>query len=163
MYVIFEAFDDNTATIINTSNYERKTLTEQQLISFGKNNEVLGLSVGEHSINYINSYKFTAFESENEANDYIRENGCSYQNKKYDNGMWWYFKKTNHKIHVDYYVVTYRGDEITYVGEDIKYTPYIQSAKKYTKHDAGETAALMTKRSKTKTRWTTLRVVCRGY
>lgn len=161
MYVIFEAFDDNTATVFNTSNYERNTLTEQQLIAFGKIHDVLGLSVGERSINYINSYSFVAFESEEGANEYIKENGYSYQNKKYENGMWWYFQKTNYKVHVDYHVVTYRGEEITYVGEDIKYTPYIQSAKKYTKQEAGETAALMTRRSKTKTRWTTLRVVAR--
>lgn len=161
MYIIFEAFDDNTAIVLNTSTYERVLLTEKQLIDINKTHDVLGLSAGDRSIHYIKSYAFLAFESEESANEYIKEHNYSYQNKTYENGMWWYFQKTNYVSHVDYYVVTYRGEEITYVGEKINYTPYIQSAKKYTKHEAGKTAALMNQRSKTGTKWTTLRVVNR--
>lgn len=157
MIIVIEAFDDNSATLFDTFNFAKNTLTEQQLIWYGNNNEVTGLSVNERSINYIHAYDLIQFESEYEVNEYIRANGCSYKNKQYASGIWWYFKKKDTKIHVDYYVVTYKGDEITYVGEKVPYTPYKQAAKVYSKTKAGETAALMTQNSKTGTHWTTLR------
>lgn len=159
MYVIIEAYDDNTAIVFNTRDCSRENLSEKQLINLSKIEDVLGLSVGTRSINYIHSYSFMAFEDEGNANSYFKENDISYSKKEYDSGYFWYFKRTNIVRHVDYYVVTYKGEEITYVGDKIKYTPYIQSAKVYDKREANKVAALMTRQSKTGTEWKALRVV----
>ena len=163
MYVVYQAYDDNTAEILDIGSYGRKLMTEQELIIFGNKHDVLGLSVSGHKINYITAYNCLSFSSEEEANEYIKYNNLSYQNKRYMCGYWWVFEKKNNKIHVDYYVCNYKGEEVTYVGEDNKgktlYTPYIQAAKSFDKKEAGEKAALMRKNSKTGTYWTTQRVV----
>ena len=158
MYVIYEAYDDNTADVLDIGNYGRKFMTEQELIHFGNNYDVLGLSVSGHKLNYITAYNCLSFASEEEANEYIRENGLSYQNKRYAMGLFWVFEKKNHKKHVDYYICTYAGDEVTYLAEK-GYTPYIQAAKTFDKRTAGEKAALMTNKSKTGKHWTTQRIV----
>lgn len=158
MYVVYEAYDDNTADIIDIGNYTRRFMTEQQLITFGNNHDVLGLSVSSHKINYINAYSCLSFATEEEADDYIRENSLSYQSKRYAMNMYWVFEKKNYKKHVDYYICTYRGNEVSYVAEK-GYTPYIQAAKQFNKKTAGEQAARMTKNSRTGTHWTTQRVV----
>lgn len=164
MYVIYEAFDDNTAIVLDIGTYRRIQMSEQELIRFEKQNDVLGLSVSKNKINYITAYNCLSFSSEEDANEYIKDNNLSYQNKRFIQGYWWIFDKKEHKKHVDYYICTYRGDDITYLGEkDNKgkntFTPYIQAAKVFDKRTAGEQAALMTKNSKTGTYWTTQRVV----
>lgn len=158
MYVIYEAYDDNTADVFDLGSYGRKLMTEQELIYFGNNHDVLGLSVSGHKINYITPYDCLSFATEDEADEYIRENDLSYQNKRYLLGMYWVFEKKNHKHHVVYYVCTYAGDEVTYLCKN-GYSPYIQSAKTFDKRTANEKAALMTKNSKTGKYWTTQRVV----
>ena len=161
MYVINEAYDDNTALVIDLSNYTRKEMSELELIRFASyGNEVLGLSVSGQQKNYINGYESISFPVEAEADEYIKENRLSFRNKRYLNGLYWVLEKKNNKIHVDYYICTWAGPNALYVGEK-GYTPYIQSAKKFDKKTAGKQAALMTKNSKTGKYWTTQRVVRR--
>ena len=63
---------------------------------------------------------------------------------------YWVFEKTNKVYHVDYYVCTWAGDTATYIGKEGGYTPYIQAAKSFSKHEANKKAAIMTRNSKTK-------------
>lgn len=159
MYVVYRAYDDNTADIIDLSTMHVENFGERQLIKLGTEKDILGLSVSSNKINYINAYTFIKFDSDNELNEYIREYVDEPYVKKNVHGYFWLLKKTNHKYHVDYYVCTYKGDEVTYLGKERNYTPYIQAAKTFSKHEAGEKAALMTKNSKTGTHWTTHKVI----
>ena len=159
MYIVYQAYDDNTAEILDIGTFQRTPMTEQELIHFGTHHDVLGLSVSGHRLNYINAYNCLSFGTEDEANEYIRYNGLSSQNKRYASGYWWVFEKRDYKIHVDYYVCTYRGDEVTYLGKGGGYTPYIQAAESFDKRTAGEKAAIMTKKSKTGTKWYSERVI----
>lgn len=158
MYIVYEAFDDNTATIIDLETYGTKFMTEQELINFGNKHSVLGLSVSGHRVNYITAYNCLSFATEEEADDYIRENGLSYKNKRYAMNLFLVLEKNNHKRHVDYYIYTRAGDEVTYV-MDKGYTHYIQAAKTFDKKTAGERAASMTQNSRTGKYWTVQRVV----
>lgn len=160
MYVVHKAYDDNTAIIMDISSMggiKFINLTEKELISLGNREDVLGLSVSGQKLNYLSAYQSLYFPSEDEADEYIKDNSLSYKNKRYIQGMWWIFEKRNTKIHVDYYIVAYAGDNITYVAER-GYTQYIQSAISFSKKEAGEKAALMTQNSKTGKHWTILRV-----
>ena len=74
MYVVYQAYDDNTAEILDIGSYGRKLMTEQELIIFGNKHDVLGLSVSGHKINYITAYNCLSFSSEEEANEYIKYN-----------------------------------------------------------------------------------------
>lgn len=161
MYIIYEGYDDNTAVVLDLGTYQREHLTEKQLISLASRYDVLGLSVSNNKINYITAYNCLSFPTEDEANDYIKYKKLTYQNKRYLLGYWWVFEKKDYKIHVDYYVCSYKGDDVTYV-MDKGYTPYIQAAKSFDKRTAKEKAALMTKRSKTGTHWTTQSVVAKN-
>ena len=80
------------------------------------------------------------------------------KNKRYIQGLYWVFEKRNSKIHVDYYVCAYAGEEVTYLADAGGYTPYIQAAKIFDKKTAGEAAAIMTQHSRTGKHWTTQRV-----
>ena len=164
MYIVYQAYDDNTAEILDIGTFQRIPMTEQELIKFGNNHDVLGLSVSGHKLNYITAYNCLSFPTEEDANEYIGDNALSYQNKRYACGYWWVFEKRNHKYHVDYYICTYAGNEVTYLGKKDKsgkdtYTPYIQAAQCFDKRTAGEKAARMTQSSKTGKHWTTQRVV----
>lgn len=158
MYIIYEAYDDNTADVLDIGNFAKRPMTEQELIIFGNNHDVLGLSVSGHKLNYITAYNCLSFASEDEADDYIKSNGLSYQNKRYAVGYYWVFEKKNRKRHVDYYIYTCAGDNITYLTEN-GYSPYIQAAKSFDKKTAGEKAALMTRNSKTGKHWSIQRVI----
>lgn len=158
MYVVSTAFDDNTSIILDIGSYRNKEMTEQELIRFiNSGHEVLGASVSGQKLNYLNAYNCYSFPTEAEADEYIRDAGLSYQNKRNAMGYTWVFEKMNTKIHVDYYVVYYLGDEITFLCEK-GYSNYINSAKAFDKKTAGEKAALMKKNSKTGKYWTVLRV-----
>ena len=158
MYIVYEAFTDNSAIVLDVCTLQRIELTEQNLINFASNHEVLGASVSNRKLNYLNAYNCISFASEEDVNDYIKENNLSYQNKRYINGYYFVFERKEYKIHVDYYVCTYAGEEVTYLCEN-GYSPYIQAAQAFDKRTAGEKAALMTKKSKTGKHWTTQRVI----
>lgn len=159
MYIIYEAFDDDTAVVMDIPSFQRMEMSESELISFGSKHDVLGLSVSGRKLNYINAYNCLTFPSEDEADDYIKYNGLSYQNKRYIQGYWFVFEKKNHKSHVDYYVCHWINNIATYIGDKGGYTNYIQAAKKFTKDEAGKKAAMLRRNSKTGKFWTTQRVV----
>lgn len=159
MYIVYEAFDDDTAVLLDIPSFQRMELIEQELITFGNKNDVLGLSVSGRKLNYINAYNCLTFPTENEADDYIKYNGLSYQNKRYIQGYWYVLEKKNYKKHVDYYVCHWINNVPTYIGEKGGYTNYIQAAKKFTKDEAGKKAAMLRTNSKTGKFWTTQRVV----
>lgn len=159
MYIVYKAYDDNTADILDIGNFQIKYMTEIELIRFSKSNEVLGLSTSRNKIIYINAYSCTQFPTEQEADEYIKSMELPYKNKRFIQGMWWVLERTNHKYHVDYYVCTYRGDEVSYVGEKHSYTPYIQAAKVFSKTEAGKQAAMMNRNKNARAHWTTQRVV----
>lgn len=159
MYIVYEAFDDNTAIILDIPSFTRREMTEKELINFGNNNDVLGLSVSGRKINYINAYGCITFATESEADEYIKQNGLSYQNKRYIHDYWYVLEKKNYKIHVDYYVCHWRGDIATYIADNGGYTEYIQAAKIFTKDEAGKKAAMLRRNSKTGKYWTTHRVM----
>ena len=158
MYIVYKAYDDNTAEILDIGTYQRREMTERELINFNKEHDVLGLSSTEKKINYIEAYTCTQFATESEANEYIKENSLSFKNKRYIQGLYWVFEKRNSKIHVEYYVCAYAGEEVTYLADAGGYTPYIQAAKTFDKKTAGEAAAIMTQHSRTGKHWTTQRV-----
>ena len=161
MFVVSEAYDDNTALVIDLNTFSRKEMSELDLIRFASSgHDVLGLSVTNKQINYIHGYDCISFPTEYEADEYIKYNGLTFRNKRYLNGMYWVLDKKDNKIHVDYYVCTWAGNEVTYVAEK-GYTPYIQAAKKFDKKSAGKQAALMTQNSKTGKHWSTQRIVRR--
>lgn len=160
MFIVYKAYDDNTAELLDICTYQRLQLTELELIRFVQNgNEALGLSVSGNKINYITAYNMVQFPTETEANEFIVSNGLSYNNKKYINDMFCILYKTNKTYHVDYFVYTQAGPEMTYICKNGGYTPYIQAAQSFDKREAGKKAALMTQRSKTGKHWSTQRVV----
>lgn len=160
MYVVYQAFDDNTSIVLDIGTFGRREFTEQELIRFiNSGHDVLGASVSGQKLNYLNAYECLSFPTEKEADDYIRYNGLTYKNKRYASDYYWVFDKRNSKIHVDYYVCMYLGNEVTYIAENGGYTNYIEGAKTFDKRTAGERAAIMTKKSKTGKYWTTQRVV----
>jgi hypothetical protein len=158
MFVVYKAYDDDTADIIDLSTFKIVWLNKQELVSLGNKHNVLGLSISGNKVNYVNAYNCISFAQENEADEYIRYNGLQYNNKRYLDGYWWVLEKNNQRIHVDYYVCTYRGDEVSYVSEK-GYTPYIQAAKKFDREESGKKAVFMTQKSKTGTYWKVQRVV----
>lgn len=158
MYIVITSYDDNSAEILDLGNYSRKRFTESELIKFSDNRDVLGLSVSNNKINYINAYSITQFCTEDEATEYCRECGIGFNNKIYALDYWWVFERNNRVIHVDYYVMYYTEVEQTYVAEK-GYTPYIQCAKSFDKKSAYERAASMTKNSKTGKKWSVYRYV----
>lgn len=160
MIIVYKAYDDNSAELLDICTYRRMELTEIQLIKFVANGgEALGLSVSKNKINYIQAYDMVQFPTEYEADEFIRNNNLSSKNKKYINDMFCVLFKSDKVYHVKYYICIYRGDEIIYVGDKGGYTPYIQAAKTFDKRTAGQKSALMTNNSKTGKHWTTRRVV----
>jgi len=158
MYIVFKAFDDNTADILNLSSGQMNFLQEDELIKFGKSNDILGLSVDTRKINYIQPYTFVSFPTEYEMNEYIRMYGISHYVKKHIHGIYYIFTKSNNTKHVDYYICSYSGPEVTYLAES-GYTPYIQAAKSFDKKTAQKQAVFMTNNSKTGKHWKAERVV----
>ena len=163
MMVVYNAYDDNSADIIDIITMKRYHQSAQQIINYINNGgKILGVSVGTNKINYINAYSIGTFPTEDEADEFIRDNGLSYQNKRYVNDMFYVFEKNNKVIHVDYVIYSQMGDEITYVGETVKgkttYTPYVQAAKKFTEKEAYSRSASMTKNSKTGKLWFVMRL-----
>lgn len=161
MLVVVEAYDDNSALVMDLNTYTRKEMSELELIRFANNgHNILGLSVSSRQINYINAYDCISFASEDEADEYIKENGLTSKNKRYTNNLVWVLEKKNNKIHVDYYICAWSGPNAVYVAEQ-GYTPYIQAAKSFDKKTAGRKAVMMAQKSKTGKYWTTQRVVRR--
>lgn len=160
MYVVIEAFDDDFAMVLDLNTYVKTQFNAKELVALSKSHDILGLSVSGSKINYINAYRTLSFASESEADDYIKDNSdtVSYRNKRYINGLYFVLEKTNKITHVDYYVCTYAGDEVTYVGNKGGYTPYIQAAKPMSRREAGEISAMMTRNSKTGKTWLMRRV-----
>lgn len=164
MYIVTEAYDDNTANILSINDFSgefenRIFMTERQLINFASHKDCLGLSTSEHKINYINSYNCIVFPSENEANEYITSSSTA-SKKKCIGGMYFVFERKNIVKHVSYFICTFRGEQVSYVAPGKReYTPYIQSAQEFSKIAAQKKAYNMTQKSKTGTHWTTQRVV----
>lgn len=163
MMVVYNAYDDNSADIIDVVTMKMYHQSAQQIINYlNKGGKILGVSASSNKINYINAYSIGTFPTEFEADEYIRDNYLSYQNKRYINDMFYVFEKTDKVIHVDYVVYTQNGDEITYVGKDVKgkttYTHYIQSAKTFSEKEAYSRSASMTKCSKTGKFWFVMRM-----
>lgn len=163
MYIVYEAFDDNTAIILDINTFAKYECSESDLIKLAnkEGNNVLGLSVSNNKLNYITAYECISFPTEADADEYIKDNNLTYKNKRLTSNYYWVFTKKNYKIHVNYYVCTYRGDEISYVANVGKYTPYIQAAKSFDKHTAKKKAAFMSKNGLPGTHWTTQRVIIR--
>lgn len=158
MFIVYKAYDDKSAEIIDIITYSKREMGERELIAFSKNHNVLGLSVSNNKINYITAYSFMQFPTEADANEYCHENGYSYQQKMYIGSYYYVFEKTNKTYHVDYYVMYWTEVEQTYLAEK-GYTPYIQCAKSFDKKSAYERAASMTKNSKTGKKWSVYRYV----
>lgn len=163
MYIIYKAYDDNTAIVLDVITLRRQFMYERDLINFINNgHDVLGCSVSGQRINYLEAYSCLTFPSEDEADEYIRENGLSYRNKRYINGLYYVFEKTHKCIHVDYIIRNQIGYDCSYLiignNNKIGYSPYIQSATTFDKRTAQEKAAMMTKNSKTGKQWVTVRI-----
>ena len=144
MYIVHEAYDDNSATILDIVTLQRQTMTEQELKNFSKNHDVMGLSVSNNKINYIHAYDCISFATENEANEYIRDNNLSYQNKMKVNEYYYVLYKNNKVYHVDYFIMHYTEIERVYVSEK-GYCGYREGAKSFDKKTAYEKAASMNK------------------
>lgn len=155
MKVVIRAYDDNTADILDLDSMRVYFCTEHNLKTIDSN-DVLGLSVTKGKINYINAYDYIQFETDDELEDYIVYNRIRNCVKKYINGTYFLFIRNDSKIHVDYYVCTYRGPVTTYVCTK-GYTIYINGAKKFNKTEASKRAAIMTDRSRTGSHWFAVR------
>lgn len=142
MYIVITSYDDNSAEILDLGNYSIRKFTESELIKFSDNRNVLGLSVSNNKINYINAYSIKQFCTEDEATEYCRECGIGFNNKIYALDYWWIFERNNIVIHVDYYVMHYTEVEQTYVAEK-GYTCYIEHAKSFRKSEAYKKAGAM--------------------
>ena len=65
MYVVYEAFDDNSAIILDIGTFNKQLMYEQQLINFvNSGNTVTGLSVSGKKINYIQAYNCLSFPTD---------------------------------------------------------------------------------------------------
>ena len=158
MYVVYEAFDDNTAVILDLGTFNKQLMYEQQLINFvNAGNQVIGLSVCGKRLNYIQAYNCVSFSTEGEVDEYIIDNNLPKRNKFWAFGYWWILEKKSTE-HVVYHICSYAGDTVLYVGNG-GYTPYIQAAQNFDKVTAGKKAAIMTQRSKTGKHWTIQRRV----
>ena len=158
MYIVTKAYDDNTAEIIDIGPMTVYQLNTEELIQFSKRHDVLGLSVSRNKINYLQAYHCMSFATENEAREYMLENNLPVNSIKYTNGMVFVVEKIP-KIHVNYYICYYEGNNATYVGDKGGYTPYIQAAKVFSRQEAGQRAAIMKQQSTTGKDWTTQRVI----
>lgn len=163
MMVVYNAYDDNSADIIDVVTMKRYHQSAQQMINYiNKGGKILGVSASNNKINYVNAYSIGTFPTEDEADEYIRDNGLSYQNKRYLNDIFYVFEKIDKVIHVKYMIYNQTGNEITYVGETVKgkttYTPYMQAAKTFTEKEAYSRSASMTKNSKTGKFWFVMRM-----
>jgi hypothetical protein len=163
MYIVYRAYDDNTADILDIPSYNVNFLTEKELISLGSKETVTGLTVSNRKIVSLNAYECLTFPVESEADEYVNYIRQSYPNKKItkinSNSTYFVLCTRNQKIHVDYYIVSYTEFERTYVANK-GYTPYPQSAKPFSKAEAQKKAAMMQRNSKTGKNWVTERVAC---
>lgn len=157
MLVVYRAYDDNTADIMDITNYGVQFYYENALVALSKNQRVIGLSVSNNKINYLTPYSVISFACEDEAIEYIKENGLSYRNKIYANGMYYVLERTDKIIHVDYIIGYITEVESIYLA-DKGYTPYINSAKTFTKNEVFKVANKMRYSSKTGKLWKAIRV-----
>jgi hypothetical protein len=161
MYIIYKAYDDNTAVVLDMPSFNMRTLTEKELISLGSKENVTGLTVSNRKILSLNSYECLTFPVEAEADEYINYIRQCFPNKKAtkinSNSIYYVLCTRNEKVHVDYYVVSYTEVERVYIAQK-GYTPYIQAAKSFSKSDAQKKAAMMQRNSKTGKHWTTERI-----
>lgn len=162
MYIVYRAYDDNTATILDINTYAQYDMSESDMVKFiNKGNNILGVSLSssKRKISSLSSYEFMQFPMEDEAYQYCRENNISSRNIMYINGIFYVFEKTNMKIHVDYFVCYWEGDIATYIGKNGGYTNYIQSAKSFDKETANKQAAILRNKSKTGKYWGIQRII----
>jgi hypothetical protein len=161
MYIIYNAYDDNTADILDLNTLSLKFNTEIELIRLGNKEQVVGLTVDTHKIISLNSYSCLTFPTESEADEYVHSYLDKGNFKKiYINNMFYLLiQKEIPKLHVDYHIVTNSECMKVYVAKNKGYTPYIQCAKAFDKDTAKKQAALMQKQSKTGKYWTTERIV----
>lgn len=162
MLVVYNAFDDNTADIIDITNMTVKFYTEQQLINLNKHHNVLGIISDNRKLYSIHSYNMVSFPTENEAIVFAKVNNIELSNMLFINGYYWVFQKQQGLLYVNYYVYNQKGEECTYLciqNNKATYTPYIQEATVFDKKEAQKRAKLMTMNSKTGTYWKALRIV----
>jgi hypothetical protein len=157
--MVYKAYDDNTAELLDLNTYDRLELTEKQLVSISNNHKVIGLATCRGKVTYMEAYTCTQFPSEFEATEYSREHMLYPDQTFFINGLYCVLERTYQKIHVDYLVCYYTGNAVTYVGKNGGYTPYPQAAARFDKKTAGKKAAFMNQRSKTGKHWVTERVV----
>ena len=162
MYIVQRAYDDKTADILDLGNYATKHFEERELIRFASNHDVMGLSVSDNKINYISAYSITSFPVESEATEYCYEHGLSYQSKMNLLGYWWVFEKTYITFHVAYYIRTAKEVDNVYLGENNTYTPYIQSAREFSKKEAQKKVVMMNRNPRAAQHWMIERVVIGG-
>lgn len=160
MYFVYEAYDDNSADIFDIGNMTTTSMGERELITFGNRHEVIGLSTSGNKLHSIKSYNAIQMCSEEDANEYLRDRGIPLKNKIYASGYWWIFEPKGYKIHVDYYVLYCLGEEKHFISklDANRTTPYIESAKTYSKNEAGKKAAMLNNRTKTGKHWFSIRV-----
>lgn len=160
MKFVYEAYDDKTADIMDTDTGCIDFYTEKNLISLAAKQKVIGLETKSGKISSLESYNWLQFPSNEEAREYkqgLRSVKEIHFETPYGVAM---FIAKGIVRHVDYYVLYYLGNENHFVSayDSRTTTPYLESAKEYTKRDAQNEAHMRTRNSKTGKFWTTLRV-----
>lgn len=153
MLVVTKVYDDKSADLFDIVSYETRRYTFNKIEQLNKH--VIGTIVYNNELLSIKSMRVTSFPTEKEAFEYKKEN---HGEILFLHDYWWVLVEENTIIHVDYYVYTQIGDEVTYVSES-GYTPYIQGAKRFGEVDAIKISRSMTKCSKTGKYWKVKRVV----
>lgn len=163
MYIVYRAYDDKTADIlgIGKGNINMKRFSEEELINFTSHHDVIGVSASDKRLNYINAYDILQFPTEDEATEFCHEHGISYKNKIYIFNYWYVFERSYITYHVSYFIRTAKETDNVYLGKDIKYTPYMQAAKEFTKDEAQKKVDMMSKNPRAAQNWTIERIVCR--
>lgn len=160
MKFVYEAYDDKTADIMDTDTGCIDFYTEKNLISLAAKQKVIGLETKSGKISSLESYNWLQFPSNEEAREYkqgLRSVKEVHFETPYGVAM---FIAKGIVRHVDYYVLYCLGNENHFVSayDSRTTTPYLESAKEYTKRDAQNEAHMRTRNSKTGKFWTTLRV-----
>lgn len=126
MYILYTTYDDGFYDIMDIETGEVRVFNTTQAINFRANNEVMGLSVSNGKINYSNTYGFRMFVSEDEMDEFIKEDNIQYSSKEYIYGYWYVFYRSYNNIHVDYVIWHYTEVETKYLATkgtsaDIRY------------------------------------------
>lgn len=161
MYIVHRAYDDKTADILDIGNTSIKWFNEEELINFASHHDVIGVSISREKINYIHAYDVLQFPTEAEATEFCHEHGLSHKNKLYIFNYWYVFERSYVNYHVSYFIRTTKEIANVYLGKDIKYTPYTQAAKEFTKDEAQKKVDMMNKNPKATQHWTIERIVCK--